>query len=289
MKKYYSKIILIFFVIVNSNYYAQWVAPLKLGNSWIYDNITYIERKTVADTNFIVDTISYKKVRTESHSGIEYYNYERLREDGYYVVRLDTSYPAPNHELLYYKKNAVIGDTWINPGEEFDIIYTIVDTAVYTIFGEAITVKRMDIDATLLYFKEYWTEKFGVLSRNQHPFPNMYELKSCVIDGVAYGDTSFPVIVTDDITYFKAFSLDQNYPNPFNPTSTISYKIPLSEKVKLSVYNSIGEVISVLVDEWQESGEYKVEFNGENFPSGVYFYLLEYNNGRQTKKMVLLR
>jgi hypothetical protein len=93
----------------------------------------------------------------------------------------------------------------------------------------------------------------------------------------------------------SSFSLMQNYPNPFNPVTKIKYTLPYSSfetgtfHVKLIVYNILGEEVKRLVDEFKPSGKYETEFNGNNIPSGVYFYVLETSGYRETKKMVLLK
>jgi hypothetical protein len=85
------------------------------------------------------------------------------------------------------------------------------------------------------------------------------------------------------------FSLSQNYPNPFNPVTTINYELPASGFVKLVIYDILGREIKVLINEKQSIGKYKVEFDGTNFPSGVYFYRLESGDFVSTKKMVLIK
>ena len=85
------------------------------------------------------------------------------------------------------------------------------------------------------------------------------------------------------------YMLAQNYPNPFNPTTTIEYSIPQSGNVKLQVYNSIGEEVATLVNNYKEAGTYQVDFNSKNLTSGIYFYKLEAGKFIQTKKMILLK
>lgn len=80
-----------------------------------------------------------------------------------------------------------------------------------------------------------------------------------------------------------------NYPNPFNPVTKIDYTIPKAGKVKLEVFNNLGSLIKVLVDETQSAGNYQVPFSGVNIPSGIYFYRLTTDRFSVTKKMVLLR
>ena len=90
------------------------------------------------------------------------------------------------------------------------------------------------------------------------------------------------------------FALLQNYPNPFNPSTTISYSIPTfngkqSLNVTLNVYNTLGQKVATLVNKAQAQGNYSVQFNANNLPSGVYFYRLRAGNFVATKKMVLLK
>jgi hypothetical protein len=87
----------------------------------------------------------------------------------------------------------------------------------------------------------------------------------------------------------EEFSLSQNYPNPFNPSTRISYSIKTTGFVKLSVYNSAGELVSQLVNSKQDQGNYEVTFNAANLSSGIYFYTLETEGFTATKKMVLVK
>ncbi|MGE5351983.1 MAG: VPS10 domain-containing protein [Acidobacteriota bacterium] len=101
-------------------------------------------------------------------------------------------------------------------------------------------------------------------------------------------------IQTASISPYK-FMLEQNYPNPFNPVTTISYSIPADSKVKLTVYNLLGEEIKTLVNEAVKAGKYKIVFRAGDLPSGVYFYNLEAkpisgnNDFRSTRKFILLK
>lgn len=269
--------------------FAQEVAPLQLGNVWIYEDGVVEWKISIIDTNYTIDGITYYRQQYETPS-LVYSVPVRLRDDGFYAVRLDTSYPAPNHEKLYYKKNAVVGDTWKNPTEYFPMVYTIVDTLIQNIFGRPETVKYLDIDGSIVFFKELWTEKFGVLSRTQHPLPSYeYLLKGCVIDGVVWGDTSFVSDVDDNLEPINDFTLSQNFPNPFNPATKINYTIPIAGNVQLRVYNTLGEVVSELINDWHISGNYSVDFIATDLSNGVYFYRIQYGKKSIVKKMILLK
>ncbi|MCU0643988.1 MAG: DUF4397 domain-containing protein [bacterium] len=85
------------------------------------------------------------------------------------------------------------------------------------------------------------------------------------------------------------FELEQNYPNPFNPTTTISFSIPNSEFVKLSVFNTLGQQVATIVNEQLNAGQYKLLFDASNLVSGIYYYRIEAGNFTSTKRLVLLR
>lgn len=94
----------------------------------------------------------------------------------------------------------------------------------------------------------------------------------------------------------EKFSLSQNYPNPFNPTTIINYQLPMISDVNLTVYNSLGEKIAVLMNERQNVGIHEVEWDASKYGSGVYFYRLTVlqtgsSTGEltETKKMILLK
>ena len=87
----------------------------------------------------------------------------------------------------------------------------------------------------------------------------------------------------------KHFSLEQNYPNPFNPSTEIVYNITKPGVVTLSVFNTLGQKVVVLLNKFQQSGQHEINFNGKNLASGVYLYRLKENGFVQTKKMVLLK
>lgn len=86
------------------------------------------------------------------------------------------------------------------------------------------------------------------------------------------------------------YYLSQNYPNPFNPVSKINFGLPRQGFVSLKVYNVLGNVVAVLVNESRSTGSYEVNFDGSNFPSGIYFYDLEVDGKIiDTKRMLLLK
>lgn len=86
------------------------------------------------------------------------------------------------------------------------------------------------------------------------------------------------------------FNLNQNYPNPFNPNTKIDFELPIDCKVTIKVYDITGrEIILLLNNEFKKADYYTVDFNGNNFASGVYFYRLVTEGFTETKKMLLIK
>ncbi len=87
----------------------------------------------------------------------------------------------------------------------------------------------------------------------------------------------------------KKFILNQNYPNPFNPVTNIRFDIPRTAFVSLKIYNVTGIETAILVSEVKSAGSYIVDFNASNLSSGVYFYKLETDGFKDTKRMVVVK
>lgn len=85
------------------------------------------------------------------------------------------------------------------------------------------------------------------------------------------------------------FQLLQNYPNPFNPNTTIEFEIPQREKVKIEIFNVLGQRIATLLNAEMESGRHRINFNASGLSSGVYFYTLRSGSFVETRKMLLIR
>jgi len=97
-----------------------------------------------------------------------------------------------------------------------------------------------------------------------------------------------------DIAAPGNYSLEQNYPNPFNPKTTIDYQLAKSNYVQLIIYDAAGIEAATLVNQKQNAGSYKVEWNASGHPSGIYFYRLTVTDGSITlfsdsKKLILLK
>jgi chitodextrinase len=90
------------------------------------------------------------------------------------------------------------------------------------------------------------------------------------------------------------FDLAQNYPNPFNPTTAIRFALPQEGRVRLTIYNALGQQVRVLVHAEQGAGVHTVQWDGRDAggrpaSSGIYFYHLEIGTRSAVRRMVLAR
>lgn len=95
--------------------------------------------------------------------------------------------------------------------------------------------------------------------------------------------------VEDDNILPDGIILYQNYPNPFNPITNISFYLPQTSDIKLKVFNVLGELVETIFDTELRNGFHTVTFSGSKFASGIYLILLETNEFRLSKKMLLLK
>lgn len=85
------------------------------------------------------------------------------------------------------------------------------------------------------------------------------------------------------------FLLKQCYPNPFNPTTTIEFQIPIQCFVKLSILNTLGQEVDILVNNNIEPGIHQVKYDASKLSSGVYFYRMQTDTYVETRKFVLMK
>jgi hypothetical protein len=126
-------------------------------------------------------------------------------------------------------------------------------------------------------------DKFLVVESSEQYFPsntNKYQI-------FCY---SYNEVKTDiEPTIPNRYKLTQNYPNPFNPVTTIQYEMSSPEHVCLQIFDLKGQLITTLLDGFQEAGSYSLNWNAANYSSGIYVYRLQVGNIAESKKMVLLK
>jgi len=197
--------------------------------------------------------------------------------------------------ISLYGKNIAIDETRIQSGSKIE---------VYS--NQGVLCGSAEYDGELLKFTPvYGFDNMGGISSG---YPKEGETVSILVNGMPV----YPEITWNgsgnciDISnlYSKStgnnaavpdrYSLSQNYPNPFNPNTIIKFAIPSADNVTLSVYNLLGRKVKILVNDYYESGEYEIgwdgtDSDGNRVSSGVYFYRLEAGDFVQTKKMILTK
>jgi hypothetical protein len=123
-----------------------------------------------------------------------------------------------------------------------------------------------------------------------------YRLKQIDSDGTYKYSKEIEIDVSEIPNYFI---LAQNYPNPFsarggsafggNPSTTIKYVLPKNERVKIEVFNAIGQRVAKLLDKQVSSGNHEIQFDAQDLPSGLYTYRITAGQFQAVKKMLLLK
>ncbi|MFA7289585.1 MAG: T9SS type A sorting domain-containing protein [Melioribacteraceae bacterium] len=101
-----------------------------------------------------------------------------------------------------------------------------------------------------------------------------------------------PAIERIEITSIEIpteFQLMQNYPNPFNPATTIKFTLPEAVRVRLEVFNILGEKVADLINSEMDAGYHEVNWNARNLSTGVYVYSINAGSYSSIKKMILLK
>ena len=128
-----------------------------------------------------------------------------------------------------------------------------------------------------------------MVARGTNNFNSVTKLKQLDAAVKSFYAANVPVNhISSEIS--NSFTLSQNYPNPFNPDTKISYSLNHSGEVSLKVYDAEGKYIETLKNGFSEAGTYSVKWNGSDYSSGIYFYVLQTSTGfTETKKMLLIK
>lgn len=287
--------ILFFITTINAQIYMIGVAPLKPGNYWKYVDIGGMFSDTqcfeVTDSTRNLLGLNFNIVQSfGSPNYIRYSSYKKLTTDSAYI---NYATYVPDSIYTYYKANCKIGDSWVQPVNEFaTYTYTVIDTFHITAWGNSYfskLIKITDFNVTEVY--QVWADHFGLMEEQSVGQYHMV-LRGCVINGTVFGDTTTIVSVDDIFKNPNSFQLSQNFPNPFNSATSIHYSIPnvlTVAHITLKVFDLLGKEISTLVNEEKTAGNYITIFDGSNLPSGVYFYTISLDNYNITRKMILLK
>lgn len=130
----------------------------------------------------------------------------------------------------------------------------------------------------------------GEIVTDLNPLTDWPGPDSCYVIQTITTDTA----LDDNLPLPTKIALYQNYPNPFNPATTIRYDVPKTERVRLKIYNTLGQEVKTLIDEIQPSGRKSIEWNGKDnsgklVSSGVYLIHLQIADENFTRKMMMVK
>jgi hypothetical protein len=116
-------------------------------------------------------------------------------------------------------------------------------------------------------------------------------------DSGASAQDSFIVRVTADPVGINDFAsglptkyeMNQNYPNPFNPTTHIRFGLPKAVKVKIDVYNLLGQHVATILEAFKPAGYHDIDFNARHLPSGLYFYRIQTSGYNAVRRMIVIK
>lgn len=255
--------------------------PLSAGNKW--------QLSVILSTNPIIyDYINLKIVRdTTMPNGHTYAAFEDYgpfeRQVGNQVFIYSQ---ADSQEYVRFDFSRAIGDTsfYFNSGRVMMVV--VLDTGTWNIFGEprrTFTFYEGEHPGIDAYHIITIADSIGPI-RITPSLSGDYGLNGAVISGATYGK----IVSIEREQRPRSPVLYQNSPNPFNSRTTISFEIEAKSKVKLEVFDVLGRMISVLVDQSITPGFHSVIFEGAtSIPSGVYIYRLITDQGVFTRRMIL--
>ncbi len=111
----------------------------------------------------------------------------------------------------------------------------------------------------------------------------------CNVRGFQNPDTILNInYIQTNIT--NEYNISHIYPNPFNTQTKIEFITRNNGVVNISIYNILGELITVLLNQNLNKGFHNISWDAINFPSGLYFIKLSYPVGKsEIKKIIYLK
>ena len=281
-------------IYVNGN---EEVDELLLSNISPFNNMRINEYNSSDFTGLLSQTASWNTALNENDVELIY----NLGIDTDLRI-VDDSFSSIPDLFFYYTMEAGYGSYVEDRSENnyhaakfgnYDSWYTeIVQTGIpwlNTVGGETGTISANDSRSIFFYSNSNGLDIGSYTGQfNLYPDHNEYVVENAVVilnvvEELSLSSNNIP----------NNFALHQNYPNPFNPITKIDYNLPDAVKVKIDIYDIRGRKVKSLLNQFQEPGFKSIQWNasndlGEKVSSGMYFYRIETQDFKQTKKMILL-
>ena len=280
----------------NNNY-----NPLNVGNFWQYYaddgpyNVYIVKDTTVNNKTYFkkIDFKFYKESgdikhfftweRNDTLKASSYMlDWEDLDEDGL----TDDELLLDSLEIPNYKKYLSYKDTWkYHYTFNYPSTALIVDSSWIVIFGD--TVMSRYVQYVDHFYEERIADKYGVvLKQFELAWPLI--LTGAIIDSVQYG-TIVSIGDVNNANHPEYLRLLNNYPNPFNSSTTIIFQLTRSALVNVTIYDSAGKKVIVLMNEFKTPETYKIKFTPLNLSSGIYYFRIKTNKKSISKKMLYVK
>jgi len=253
--------------------------PDGTSNWVILDSITRGTANVVIVTSSIKMNEIYSRGTSDDPDWIEIYNNSNAPVD-----------------ISGYKIYDNGGQAGTKPKKEFPLGTIIPANGFYVIVTDDTSASGFGLSSN---GEEVWLENGNGVVIDNVVFPALDVTQSFgripdggdwqILNTITKGATNVITGIDGDNFIVSEFILSQNYPNPFNPVTTIRFSIPKQELVTISLFNLLGEKITVLVNYVYEAGSYTISFNAGGLPSGVYLYRIEAGKFTQTNKMTLMK
>ncbi|MCB0723562.1 MAG: T9SS type A sorting domain-containing protein [Ignavibacteriae bacterium] len=284
-----KKILLLLVILGASDTYSQDTInakfiPMHVGDYFVYKRY---------GINFS-ELITSRIIQENTYNGKRYFYFQGFPQldNGYYRYDSTTGnflqYRA-NSQCLEYPFNKLVDSLSSNAGD------TLSSNNFCVLYEEVCTLRNDSIISfshnSLTVRNTTYKKNIGIFTCcNGDPSCEVYySFQGGIINGVLIGDTSLTSIENIGNAFPKSFTLYQNYPNPFNPSTSFKFEVPSSGNVTVSINDISGKLVTLIVNKYLSPGVYEVNWNAENYPSGVYFYSLEAEGFKETRKMLLIR
>jgi hypothetical protein len=202
----------------------------------------------------------------------------------------------------YYENDSLVKEMVYKIDEDMEILFSDsilyrVDHNEYGMRTKYVIHSLSYIDSIIYFYEEdrliggkkftfrdgVWSEKD--IELNISTKRNNYKVSGRNIT-IYYGDLRYTSVRVAPI---RQFELLGNYPNPFNPRTTIECVVDRPGNIRVEIYNSAGQRIGVVFDEWHAGGHLSINFNADNLASGMYLYRVSGQDKTLTGKMILLK
>ncbi len=258
--------------------------PLNVGDLWEYRRSPgfLVTREVIGDTMLANDK-SYRILKEVAPEGTSTF-FQRVSDSSevfQFYERLERPNQHVPDEFLLYKLDIQIGDSWkfpIFPTGNDSMTFQVVQLADTTLFSKTLKFANLFVPEGF-QMNLFIADSIGIFVEESEG--QRSELQGAIIDNQQFGIITSVRSINNSPRENNDFFFN-NYPNPFNSSTTIEYRLSKSARVRISIFNVLGERVRLLTDAFQTPGMHRVNWFGNNesrrsISSGIYFYTIEIN------------